>query len=309
MVAVSNADRVVFPAIGRTKGDVVAYYERVAERALPHLLGRPLSIKRFPKGLAGPGFFQKNVPAHYPPSFGHFEVRRQPRTGEKEPGVTSYPVVTEAEHLPYLGNQGAIELHVPTSRIEAGGHPDRIIIDLDPPEGAEVALVRKAALLTRDFVGALGLTLVPVATGSKGYHLVARIEPTIDADNLGTTMHRTATLLAHAYGDTLTIAFRTAARGKRVFLDWLRNRTMATAVAPFSLRARPRASIATPLEWSELETVAPDGFTIVDVDRLVDRPDSLATLTPVNAQPFATAVDQAFEAAGIVLEKFDRFRS
>lgn len=309
MVAVSNAGRVVFPAIGRTKGEVVAYYERIAERALPHLLQRPLSIRRFPKGLAGPGFFQKNVPAHYPPSFGHFEVPRAPKKGEKEPGVTSYPVVTEAEHLPYLANQGALELHVPTSRIETIDRPDRIIIDLDPPEGADVALVRKAALLTRDFVGALGLTTVPVATGSKGYHLVARIEPTIDADAIGSTLHHTAALLAHAHGDTLTIAFRTAMRGKRVFIDWLRNRTMATAVAPFSLRARPKASIATPLAWSELETVAPDGFTIADTDRLLDRPDPLAALTPQDAAQFAEAVGKAFANAGIVLEKFDRFRS
>lgn len=284
MVSVSNADRVVFPAVGRTKGEVVAYYERIAARALPHLLERPLSIKRFPKGLAGPGFFQKNVPAHYPKTFGQFEVPRQPRKGEKEMGVTSYPVVTEAEHLPYLANQGAIELHVPTSRIHAIDHPDRVVIDLDPPASADVSLVRKAALLTRDFVGGLGLATVPVATGSKGYHLVARIEP-LDADVLGTAMHRAAALLAHAHADTLTIAFRTAARGKRVFIDWLRNRTMATAVAPFSLRARPSASIATPLDWSELESVAPDGFTIADVDRLLDRPDPLAALGPADARP------------------------
>ena len=309
MVTISNADRVVFPAIGCTKGEVVAYYERIAARALPHLLNRPLSIKRFPKGLAGPGFFQKNVPAHYPKTFGHFEVPRQARKGEKEMGVTSYPVVTEGEHLPYLANQGAIELHVPTSRVDAIDHPDRVIIDLDPPVGADVALVRKAALLTRDFVGGLGLATVPVATGSKGYHLVARIEPTLDAHALGTAMQGAGALLAHAYPDTLTIAFRTAARGKRVFIDWLRNRTMATAVAPFSLRARPNASIATPLDWSELDSVAPDGFTIADADRLLDRPDPLAAQSPADAKPFAAAVTEALAAAGVVLEKFDRFRS
>lgn len=309
MVTISNADRVVFPAIGRTKGEVVAYYERIAARLLPHILDRPLSIKRFPKGLAAGGFFQKNVPAHYPKTFGHFEVPRQPRKGEKAMGVTSYPVVTEAEHLPYLANQGAIELHVPTSRIDAIDHPDRVIIDLDPPVGEDVALVRKAALLTRDFVGRLGLATVPVATGSKGYHLVARIEPTLDAHVLGEAMHGAGALLAHAYPDTLTIAFRTAARGKRVFIDWLRNRTMATAVAPFSLRARPSASIATPLAWSELESVAPDGFTIADVDCLLDRPDPLAAQSPADARPFAAAVDEALATAGIVLERFDRFRS
>ncbi|MBX3232128.1 MAG: non-homologous end-joining DNA ligase [Labilithrix sp.] len=309
MVAVSNADRVVFPAIGRTKGDVVAYYERIAPRALPHLLARPLSLRRFPKGLAGPGFFQKNVPAHYPPTFGRFEAPRQPRRGEKAPGITSYPVITEAEHLPYVANQGAIELHVTTSRIEDITHPDRVVIDLDPPEGADVALVRRAAHLARDVVGTLGLETTPVATGSKGYHLVARLAPSIDAEDLALAMHRAAAILAEAHPDTLTIAFRTALRGERVFVDWLRNRTMATAIAPYSLRAKPRASVATPLTWAELDSVAPDTFTIADLERLLERDDPLAALPPSDARRFANNVETMFNAAGIVLERFDRFRS
>jgi bifunctional non-homologous end joining protein LigD len=299
MITVSNAGRVVFPAIGKTKGDLVAYYERIAPRALPHLEARPLSIKRFPKGLAGPGFFQKNVPAHYPESFGRFEVPRV------EGGTTNYPVVKELEHLPYLGNQGAIELHITTASIDHIEEPDRVVIDLDPPANA-VDLVRKAALVARDFFGELGLELTPVATGSKGYHLVANITPTA---GIGDTMHHAAALLAFKHPDVTTIAFRVAARGKRVFVDWLRNRTMATVIAPYSLRARPNASVCTPLSWDELEKVAPDGFTIADVDRLLDRPDPLIEQKPTKAGPFMKAVDKAFADAGIVLEKFDRFRS
>ena len=298
MLTVSNADRVVFPAIGRTKGDVVAYFDRIATKALPHLLDRPLSIKRFPKGLAGPGFFQKNVPKHYPSSFGHFEVPRQ------EGGMTTYPVVREAAHLPYLANQGALELHVTTAKVLELDTPDRIIIDLDPPPGA-IDLVRKAAFHVKDLFEGFGLTLTPVATGSKGYHLIARIRPT----ELGDTLHHVAALLAHVHPEVMTIAFKIAARGKRVFVDWLRNRAMATAVAPFSLRALPKASVATPLTWAELETTAPDAFTIADVDRLLDRPDPLAEQKPADPKPFMHAVKTAFEASGIVLEKFDRFRS
>src|SRR6266567_2304966 len=111
MLEVSHPDRVVFPEVGRTKGDVVAYYGRIAGRALPHLARRPLSIRRYPKGVAAPGFFQKNVPAHYPPSIERFEV---PRRDHK---VTLYPIVVEPEHLAYLANQGAIELHVPPGRV------------------------------------------------------------------------------------------------------------------------------------------------------------------------------------------------
>lgn len=298
MVTVSNADRVVFPAVGRTKGDVVAYFERIAPRALPHLLERPLSIKRFPKGLAGPGFFQKNVPKHYPSSFGRFEVARQ------EGGVTTYPVVREAEHLPYLANQGALELHITTAKVLELDTPDRVIIDLDPPPGALDA-VRKAALHVKDLFEGFGLALTPMATGSKGYHLVARIRPT----DLGESLHHAAALLAYLHPDVMTIAFKIAARGQRVFVDWLRNRVMATAVAPFSLRALPRAPVATPLTWAELETTAPDAFTIADVDRLLDRPDPLMEQTPADPRPFMNAVKTAFEASGLVLEKFDRFRS
>jgi bifunctional non-homologous end joining protein LigD len=298
VLKVSNADRVVFPAIGRTKGDVVAYYERIAKKALPHLLDRPLSIKRFPKGLAGAGFFQKNVPKHYPSSFGHLDVPRQ------EGGVTTYPVVREAEHLPYLANQGAIELHVTTARVLELDTPDRIIIDLDPPPGA-IAMVRQAAFHVKDLFEGFGLAVTPVATGSKGYHLVARIRPT----DLGDTLHHAAALFAHSHPDVMTIAFKIAARGKRVFVDWLRNRVMATAVAPYSLRARPNASVATPLTWAELETTAPDAFTIDDLERLLDRPDPLLEQKPADPKPFMNAVQTAFEASGLVLEKFDRFRS
>src|SRR5919201_5029943 len=113
MLKVSNADRIVFPEIARTKRDVVAYYERIAPRALPHVAGRPLSIRRYPKGLAGPGFFQKNVSPHYPPSIDRFAVPRSRAASKKHPikdarvaDVTLYPVLREARDIPYLANQG-----------------------------------------------------------------------------------------------------------------------------------------------------------------------------------------------------------
>jgi bifunctional non-homologous end joining protein LigD len=318
MAPVTNADRVVFPDVGRTKGDVVAYYERIAPRLLPHVLERPLSMRRFPKGVAAPGFFQKNVPAHYPPSIGRLEVprskaaaRTHPRKGAKDQEVTVYPLLREPEHLAYLANQGAIELHVPTSRVPTLERPDRVVIDLDPPADA-VALVRRAAQRTRDALGELGLPTALVATGSKGYHVVAPIEPLVDGGDVVLALQRTAALLAARYPEELTTAFRIALRGRRVFVDWLRNTPPnATVIAPYSLRARARATVATPLAWEELETTSPDAFGIGDVDRLLDRPDALADLaaTPADPRPFVAAAADAFEAAGLVLETFDRFRS
>jgi bifunctional non-homologous end joining protein LigD len=318
MVDVSNAGRVVFPEVGTTKGEVVAYYERIAPRALPHVVGRPLSIKRYPKGLAAAGFFQKNVPAHYPESIGRFEVPRSraasmkhPRKGQERPDVTVYPLIDRAEHLAFLANQGAIELHVPTARVPDLYLPDRVVIDLDPPHGA-FDLVRRAAHLAREALIEAGLESVPVATGSKGYHVVAPIRPTVPVDRLSETLQKLGALLAAKHPEILTIAFRIALRGRRVFVDWLRNHPNATVVAPYSLRARGRATVATPLAWSEVDSVAPDAFTIADLDVLLARPDPLAELAatrPGDAEPFVAFVAGAFEASGLVLETFDRFRS
>ena len=314
---VSNPDRVVFPEIGRTKGEVVAYYERIASRLLPHVSGRPLSIRRYPKGLAAPGFFQKNVPPHYPESFGRFAVPRSRAATKKhrskegqEQDVTVYPVVREEAQIPYLANQGAIELHVPTSRAANPFHPDRLVIDLDPPPGA-FARVRRAAVVVRDALAEHGIESVPVATGSKGYHVVSAIRPSASSEAIAVALQKFATLLAASHGDELTTAFRVATRGERVFVDWMRNNPLATVVAPYSLRARPRAPVATPLTWAEIETIDPDAFSIADLDRLLDRPDPLAELASAPSDPerFVSAVDSQFESSGLVFEPFDRFRS
>lgn len=311
VIEVSNADRVVFPHISKTKGDVVAYYDRIAARALPHLAGRLLSIRRYPKGLAGAGFFQKNVPAHYPASIERFAVPRSREASKKHGAAakeeTVYPIVREAEHLPYVANQGAIELHVPTARAPEIFRPDRLVIDLDPPPDA-LALVRRAALITRDALAAFGLPTVPVATGSKGYHVVASITPSIDGDVIATTMQKLATLLVAREPEVLTTTFRVANRGQRVFVDWLRNNPLATVVVPYSLRAKPRATIAIPLAWDELETTAPDAFNIDDIERVLDRGDPLLDLAMADPAPFVAAVDAELDRAGLKIETFDRFR-
>jgi bifunctional non-homologous end joining protein LigD len=318
VIAVSNADRVVFPEVGRTKGDVVAYYERLAPRFLPHVVGRPLSIRRYPKGLAAEGFFQKNVPAHYPASIERFAVPRSAAASKKHargrarpPEVTVYPIVREAEHLAYLANQGMLELHVPTSRAADGFRPDRVVIDLDPPEGG-VDAVRRAAHLTREKLAALGLTTVPVATGSKGYHVVAAITATVDGETVAVATAKVAALLAAGHPDLVTTAFRKADRGGRVLIDWMRNGPGATVVAPYSLRARPRAPVATPLCWEELDATTPDAFTRGDVELLPAQGRGHDPLTdllaaPQDAGPFVAAADEAFARSGLVLEVFDRF--
>lgn len=311
--AVSNADRVVFPALGKTKGDVVDYYERLAERVLVHVRDRPLSMKRYPKGLAERGFFQKNVPAHYPPSIGRFAVPRSEggSKGHRDPAArerreTVYPVLTLPEHVPYAANQGAIELHVPTAEVDAGFRPDRVVLDLDPPVGA-VELVRRVARLAREVMHAHGLEPALVATGSKGYHLVAAIEPPEDLFAIGRATHQLAGLLVAAQPELATLEFKIADRGERVYVDWMRNHPLATVVVPYSLRARPSANVATPIGWEELDVLPPDAFAINDVARLLDRPDTVADLRTTSGDAFAASVARAFEARGLELQTFDRF--
>lgn len=281
----------------------MTYFDRIAPKMLPHVVERPISIRRYPKGLAAGGFFQKNVPPHYPES-----IRRLPIPRNK--GVTIYPVVETADHLAYLANQGALELHVPTARADTIHRPDRLIIDLDPPAGA-FELVREAAKLVRAVFDDFGLPTMPVATGSKGYHLVAPIVPAIDDDVLGLTLQKFGALLAAKHPEQLTVAFRVALRGARVFVDWMRNGVQATVIAPYSLRARPRATVAAPIAWEELDQLAPDNFALGDLEKLLDRPDSLIELakTPADAAPFVKRVEEEFERSGLVLEVFDRFRS
>jgi bifunctional non-homologous end joining protein LigD len=174
-----------------------------------------------------------------------------------------------------------------------------------------VALVRRAALLTRDALGEHGLASAVVATGSKGYHVIVPIVPSVEVETLAHAVRQFATLLAAKHTGALTTAFRIKERGGAVFVDWLRNNPSASVVAPYSLRATPRASVAAPLSWDELERVAPDGFGIDDAAQLLQRDDPLAQLaeTPGDAQAFVRDVEEAFTRSGLVLEPFDRFRS
>ena len=302
-IAVSNAGRVVFPDPGHTKGEVVAYYERAAARMLVHLAGRPVTIRRYPKGLAGPGFFQKNTPAHYPAWIERIEMPRRE-------GATVHPSVADAEGVAYLANQGALEIHAPTVRAPRLGHPDRLLLDLDPPPG-EVALVRRAAHLVREAMEGFGMPTTPVVTGSKGYHLVAPIAPTADMETIATSMQELAALLVARHPDVLTLVFRVAKRGRRVFADWLRNGHGATAVVPYSLRARPGAPVAVPIRWQELDTTAPDAFRLATIDARLAEADPLAELAAraPDPAPFVAAIHAAFEESGLELAVFDRFRS
>lgn len=299
---VSNADRVVFPEEGFTKGDVVAYYESMADRMLPFMADRALTVERYPKGTADKGFMQKNAPDH----FGSDLIDRH-EVPKEDGGTTVYPVVRRVEAIAEFANLGVITFHVPPSTVSDENHPDWAIWDLDPPSGA-FGIVRDAARQMREVLESFAVSTVLMTSGSNGYHLRARLDPVADAATVADVARGTAALAAAAHPDHLTLAFRKAERGDRVFVDWLRNSPYSTSVVPWSLRARSGAPVAVPLSWDELDAIDPNGVGLADIERRLDE-DPWANIEVQDFAALAPIVEESLEEAGIELEAFDRFRS
>lgn len=245
VIELTHPEKVYFP--GRpsiTKRELVAYYMAVAPTMLPYTRGRPVTLQRFPDGIPAGGFFQKEIPDWFP--------EWVPRaTVEKEGGTTTYVLCDDAATLAYLASQGSITAHVWLSRVDKPRHPDRLIFDLDPPAGFEQA--RAAAPLVRDLLTRLGLASFVMTTGSRGLHVLVPLDRSAVFDTVRAFARAAATLLAEQHPDTLTVEARIAKRGKRLFLDTTRNAYAQTGVAPYAVRARPGAPVATPLRWEELD--------------------------------------------------------
>ncbi len=299
MVSISSPERVVYPDSNATKAEVVGHYSAVGERMLPHIAGRPLTLERYPKGIAGKGFMQKNASGYFPDFIGRYEVPRAD-------GITTYPVVHYVAGIEYLANQNTITFHVPATTTEDSEHPDRLIIDLDPPEGS-AGSAHAAAWATKELLDELGLASVPVVTGSKGFHITAATGRDLTVPEASEFGQLAAALLSHRHPALLTIEFRKSNRAGRVFCDWLRNRWGATTVVPWSLRARRRPTVAVPITWGQLDEITPAGFELGQLP-IADPLEELLT-APGEIRAALTAIREMAAAADIVAEPFDRFRS
>jgi bifunctional non-homologous end joining protein LigD len=252
-LGLSNLDKVLYPDVGFTKGEVIDYYTRVADVLLPHLAGRALTMIRFPNGIEGHSFFEKNAPKSTPSW-----VRRVtlPAPGStKNRATIDYIVVEELATLVWLANLAAIELHVHQWRVDDHGvalPADQLVVDLDPGAPAGLVECAEVALMLREHLTEAGLTPVVKTSGSKGMQLTAPIEPT-DSGVVSEYMHEVARELEAAHGDLVLSAMTRALRPGKVFLDWSQNNAAKTTVAPYSLRARPGATASTPLTWDEVE--------------------------------------------------------
>jgi bifunctional non-homologous end joining protein LigD len=301
-IEVSSADRVVFPDDGITKGEVVAYYALVADHMFPFIEGRALTVERFPQGTQHRGFMQKNAPSHFSDEL--IDTHTVPK---EEGGTTSYPVPLHPDAVPAFANWGVITFHAPPSTVADTWHPDWVIWDLDPPKNG-LEQVRDAAGALKELLEVFSIETVLMTSGSSGYHLRARLDRSTDAGETAQIARGLGALGVAAHPDLMTLAFRKADRGKRVFVDWLRNAPYSTSVIPWSLRGRSGAPVATPIDWSELADIAPNGVRLSDVpDRL--KKDPWGSVEVQSLQPLVEQVSSALDDAGIDLEPFDRFRS
>ncbi len=268
-VPLSNTGKVLFPADGITKGDLIQYYRDIAAMMLPYLRDRPLSLVRYPEGITGQRIFQKNVGRHFPDWIPRAEV-------DKAGGELCQVLAEKPADVVYLANQACVELHALLSRTGSLHQPDQLIFDLDPPGDDRFGDVRRVALRLRAILADdLGLTSFVKTTGSRGLHVLVPLNGQEDFDPVREFARQVAGLLATAEPELVTVEQRKDARGDRIYADIMRNGYAQTAVAPYSVRARPGAPVAVPLHWDE---VADPGLTAgaVTIRTIAARLDELA---------------------------------
>ncbi|WP_181310255.1 non-homologous end-joining DNA ligase [Nocardioides campestrisoli] len=267
---ISNLEKVLYPRTGTTKGEVLHYYAQVAPVLLPHLADRCVTRIRWPHGVQGESFFEKNVPRRSPRWVRTAEVPTTgSRAGDDASGTLVFPVVDDLATLTWLVNLAALELHVHQWLVEPDGTllpPDRLVIDLDPGEPAGLHECAQVALLVRELLAERGLTSSPVLSGSKGVHLYAGLDGELDSDGTTALAKEVAERLQRERGDLVTATMTKSRRGGKVFLDWSQNAGSKTTISPYSLRGRERPTVAAPVTWAEVEEGAEDPLALEQLD-------------------------------------------
>ncbi|GGM83957.1 hypothetical protein GCM10010106_33260 [Thermopolyspora flexuosa] len=258
----SNLDKVLYPEAGFTKAEVIDYYTRIAPVILPHLAGRPLTVKRYPDGVAGESFYEKNTRGHTPDWVRRVTLPVPGSTKDRE--TIDFAVVDDLPTLIYFANLAAIELHVPMWRVDRHGDPlppDTLVFDLDPGPPATIVECCRVACLLRDLLGDDGLDPLPKTSGRKGMQLYVPLRGRSGAavaDPAGYARD-VARHLESRYPDRVTSVMAKKARPGKVFIDWSQNNPAKTTVAPYSLRANPIPTVSTPLRWAEVTACAEHG--------------------------------------------------
>ncbi|QAY72232.1 DNA polymerase domain-containing protein [Agromyces protaetiae] len=270
-VRVSHPDKVVFPEPGLTKLDLVRYYLAVADGALRGAGGRPMVLKRFVKGIDHEPFFQKRVPDNRPAWVETATLRYARGTSAEE------VVVRDAAALAWVVNLGCLDLNPHAVRAEDLDHPDELRVDLDPMPGVEWAQIVDTAFVAREVLAEHGLLAFPKTSGSRGIHLLVRIEPRWEFADVRLAAEALAREVANRAPDLATARWWKEERGERVFVDFNQNAKDRTVASAYSVRPRPDARVSTPLDWDELRTARPEAFTVPTVlERYAERGDPMA---------------------------------
>lgn len=246
----------LFPDDGITKGELAAYHELVAPIMLPHVIGRPITMERYPAGIGKKGFWQKSVEKGFPAWLGRVAV-------PKKDGLVYHPIVTDLRSLLWIVNQNTITQHVWTSRVPELDYPDLCVFDLDPAKD-DPAPVRAAAIGLRDLLDTLGLPSWIKTSGSKGYHVVVPLDRKSNMADVERFAHQVGRVFVSHAPNHLTQEFSKADRKGRIYVDTGRNGYSATFAAAYTVRAKAGAPVSAPCTWKEIEdgAVNPGTFTV-----------------------------------------------
>lgn len=247
-VGLTNLDKVLYPVTGTTKGEVIEYFTAIAPALLPHIAERAVTRKRWPNGVEESSFFEKNLPGHAPKWLRRRSVDHSDRT-------VVYPLIDSVAGMAWLGQQAALELHVPQWVFDGDerGPVTRLVFDLDPGPGAGLVQCAEVALILREVVGQVGLAAFPVTSGSKGIHVYVPLDRQLEPKGASVVAKQVATNLQTLRPELVTATMAKAAREGKVFLDWSQNNPAKTTIAPYSLRGRAEPWVAAPRGWDEIE--------------------------------------------------------
>lgn len=246
-INISHPDKLIVPSAKITKLEMVNYYENVADKMLPYLKDRVLTLHRFPDGIDTEGFYQKKAPDYYPGFIKTVEVKT-------EEGSNKQVICNSKKSLIYLVNQGTVGFHIWLSKIDKLEKPDKIVFDLDPAENT-FGQVKEAAHITADFLRKRNIEPQLLTTGQNGVHIWYHIRRTKTFDELRPELKQMSEELESQNPELFTTAIRKNQRKGKIFIDYLRNAYAQTSVCPFSLRPNENAGIATPLEWKDLKAL------------------------------------------------------
>lgn len=267
----SNLDKVLYPATGTTKAEVIEYYARIAPVMVPHLADRGVTLRRFPDGVEGESFYEKRCPDHRPEW-----VRTVVGPGDRQ-GDIRYCCLDSAPALVWAANLAALEVHAPMARSDLET-PTMCVFDLDPGEGVGMRECADVALDVRHVLDGLGLVGYPKTSGSKGLQVYVPLNTPHTHDQASAFAQAVARLLERAHPDQVVSNMSKRLRRGKVFVDWSQNSRHKTTVAVYSLRARPRPTVSTPVTWEEVEAAAGGAPLSFEAPEVLARVDELGDL-------------------------------